>query len=422
MSRLILRDAVGDPAAVHLELLLARAPGADPGALLGQAEPLAAQARQAVAQLGQLDLELAFVRPGPLGEDVEDELGPVDDLDLDLVLEVPLLGRVEGVVEDDEVGRSLARLAGDVGDLALADEPAGVEARPDLEDLPGDLGPGRRGQAGQLGHGFLGLFLFGPGRGHVDEYCAFHGIPRPYCNWFWTYCSRAGAVLGGEPDDPGHLPEPGHLPLGVLPRLDLGQRDGLVAPDLAAEEPEDMAVSEGPEGRGRLRDAPLEEAPDLVDEAAGEHPLDAVLDAPAERLALEPEAETENGPARDRRAGLAEVLGDGPSGRRVDLEGADDADAVPAADLPGVFRIDRLEPAEQGLEPLLPRFGLERRPHRRVAAGAGKEAVREGFEIEAGAAGDDRQPSPGGDPPGGLERVPDEIGGRDTGPPARRCR
>src|SRR4030042_6562374 len=97
-------DAVGDPPAVHLELLLARAPGADPGPLLGQAEPLAAQARQAVAQLGQLHLELALVRPGPLGEDVEDELGPVDDLDLDLLLEVLLLGGAGVAVEDDHVG------------------------------------------------------------------------------------------------------------------------------------------------------------------------------------------------------------------------------------------------------------------------------------------------------------------------------
>ena len=74
-------DAVGDAPPVDLELLFARAAGADAGALLGQAEALAAQARQLVAELGQLDLELALVRPGPLGEDVEDELGPVDDLD-----------------------------------------------------------------------------------------------------------------------------------------------------------------------------------------------------------------------------------------------------------------------------------------------------------------------------------------------------
>ena len=172
-------DAVGDPPAVDLELLFARAARADPGSLLGQAEPLAAQAGQAIAQLGQLDLELALVRPGPLGEDVEDELGPVDGLDLDLVLDVPLLGGVEGVVEDDQVGRGLPDLTGDLGDLPLADEPAGVETRPDLEDLPDDLGPGRRGQAGQLGHRLLGLRLFGPGRGHVDEYRAFHGIPGP---------------------------------------------------------------------------------------------------------------------------------------------------------------------------------------------------------------------------------------------------
>ncbi len=140
-----LRDPVHDPAAVHFELLLARAPSPDPGPLLVQAEPLTPEAGQRVDELGQLDLELALVRPGPLGEDVEDDLGPVEDLDLDLVLEVLLLGGVEVTVEDDHVGPGRAGLARDLLDLAFADEPAGAEARPGLEDLSGHLGPGRRG-------------------------------------------------------------------------------------------------------------------------------------------------------------------------------------------------------------------------------------------------------------------------------------
>jgi hypothetical protein len=99
----------------------------------------------------------------------------------------------------------------------------------------------------------------------------------------------------------------------------------------------------------------------------------------------------------------------------VDLEGPDDPDPVPAADLPGVFGIDGLEAAEQGLEPLLPRFGLERRAERRVPSGAGEEAVAKGLEVEPGAAGDDGQASPGGDPLRGGD-PPDESARMDLGP------
>jgi hypothetical protein len=178
---------------------------ADAGPLLGQAEALAAQARQVVAELGQLDLELALVRPGPLGEDVEDELGPVDDLALDLVLEVALLGAVEGAVEDDQIGVGFPGGVGDLLHLALADEPAGIEARPDLEDLPGHLGPGRRREAGQLRHGLLGFVLFGPGRGDVDEDGVFHGLPGSYCNRFRTCCSRPGPSSGENQATPAIL-------------------------------------------------------------------------------------------------------------------------------------------------------------------------------------------------------------------------
>ena len=107
------------------------------------------------------------------------------------------------------------------------------------------------------------------------------------------------------------------------------------------------------------------------------------------------------------------MLGDGPAGRRVDLEGPDDPDPVPAADLMGVLGVDGLEPAEERLEPFLPRFGLEGRPQGRVPAGAGEEAVAEGLDVEPGPAGDDGQASPGGDAAGGGEGLPDKVGGRE---------
>src|ERR1019366_2462642 len=76
-----------DPAAVGLDLRLARSPGADPAAsgdpparLPGQRLAPATEPGQQVFQLGQLDLRLALLAPGVLGEDVQDQRGPVDDL------------------------------------------------------------------------------------------------------------------------------------------------------------------------------------------------------------------------------------------------------------------------------------------------------------------------------------------------------
>ena len=80
-------------AAVHLELGLARAPGADAAGLLGEGDAPAAQPGQAVAQQGQLDLGLALGAPGVLGEDVEDDRRAVDGRAPEQLLEVALLGR-----------------------------------------------------------------------------------------------------------------------------------------------------------------------------------------------------------------------------------------------------------------------------------------------------------------------------------------
>src|SRR3954451_22026653 len=70
-------DAPHQAPAVDLELGLARTAGADAGALLAEAATGPAQPRQPVAQLGQLDLGLALLAVGVLGEDVEDHRGAV---------------------------------------------------------------------------------------------------------------------------------------------------------------------------------------------------------------------------------------------------------------------------------------------------------------------------------------------------------
>ena len=101
-------DVALDAPAVDLELGLARAPaGADATGLLGEPGPAPPQAGQAVAELGQLDLGLALVAVGVLGEDVEDHRGAVDRRAPEQLLQVELLGRGQLVVEDHRVAVGL---------------------------------------------------------------------------------------------------------------------------------------------------------------------------------------------------------------------------------------------------------------------------------------------------------------------------
>ena len=61
------------------------------------------QTRQEVLKLGQLNLSLAFTALGMLGEDIENQGCPVDDLDLDDVLERPSLSGAELTVTNHSV-------------------------------------------------------------------------------------------------------------------------------------------------------------------------------------------------------------------------------------------------------------------------------------------------------------------------------
>src|SRR5206468_4912534 len=97
-----LRHAGVDTAAVELDLRLTGSAGAHAGAraahlatgLAGHRVAPAAQARQQVLQLRELDLRLALAALRVLAEDVEDHGRAVDDLHLDDVLErASLTGR-----------------------------------------------------------------------------------------------------------------------------------------------------------------------------------------------------------------------------------------------------------------------------------------------------------------------------------------
>ena len=130
-----------DPAAVELDLGLtgtarahALAAGGLATGLAGHRLAPAAQARQEVLELGQLDLRLALPGLRVLGEDVEDQRGAVDDLDLDDVLQgAPLAGRQLGVA-DDGVGALGDDDVAQLGGLALAEVGGRVGVGAALDD------------------------------------------------------------------------------------------------------------------------------------------------------------------------------------------------------------------------------------------------------------------------------------------------
>ena len=158
----------GDPAAcdpaVGLELRLARPACADAAAEPFEVLPHPAHARQVVFELRELDLQLPLGGDGVLGEDVEDQLRPVDDPCLQRVLEEPLLHRIELVVDDQalSVRRSEALL--DLLELALADVGALRRPRAVLHDATDGLDAGCPGELLDLCELGVGVFPLGQNR------------------------------------------------------------------------------------------------------------------------------------------------------------------------------------------------------------------------------------------------------------------
>ena len=96
-------DPAENPSAVRLELCFSRTPGPDSAGLPAQPGALAVQSGEVVPQQGQLDLQHSFPAGGVLGEDIEDQGFSIDDVALEDLLEVALLGGSQGVVEHNHI-------------------------------------------------------------------------------------------------------------------------------------------------------------------------------------------------------------------------------------------------------------------------------------------------------------------------------
>ena len=121
---------------VGLEPPLARAARPDAAAEALEVVPHPTHAREVVLELRQLDLELALGAPCVLGEDVENQLRPVDDARLERVLERTLLGRRELLVHEQHLGVAFGVLGLQLSQLALADGRLRIRAGPGSEQAP----------------------------------------------------------------------------------------------------------------------------------------------------------------------------------------------------------------------------------------------------------------------------------------------
>ncbi len=128
--------------------------------------PHAAHARQVVLELGELDLELPLGAGCMLGEDVEDQLGAVDDPGGEGVLERTLLHGVELVVDDEYLRGRLTVDTLQLLQLPLADVRARIGMHAMLHELADGIDARSPRELAQLRELVLGV---GPLRQHGDR-------------------------------------------------------------------------------------------------------------------------------------------------------------------------------------------------------------------------------------------------------------
>ena len=144
-------DGVADHAAVEFDLRLARAAAPADAALLPlQVAPAAHQPGAEVLQARQFDLQLAFVAARALGEDFQDQQRAVVHRQADGALQVALLHRAQGLVEQHLLGAFGLGQCADFLGLAAAHEQGRIGRLAPAGQARHGLHAGRLGQQAQL--------------------------------------------------------------------------------------------------------------------------------------------------------------------------------------------------------------------------------------------------------------------------------
>ena len=151
------RDPAPRQPAVGLELGLTGAARAEAAPEALEVLPHAPHARQVVLELGELDLKLALGAHRMLGEDVEDQLCPVDDTRLERVLQQPLLRGADLPVDDQRLGTGLAKGVFQLLELPLSDVGAAIGLGPVLYEPADRFDPGGQRKLLDLGELVVGI-------------------------------------------------------------------------------------------------------------------------------------------------------------------------------------------------------------------------------------------------------------------------
>ena len=88
--------------------------------------PTANQTALLIREMGQLDLQRALARSCALSKNLENEAGSIEDLRLPGLLQIALLHRRHGMVDDDQFRLCLSNQRFDLVDLAGTEEGAGL--------------------------------------------------------------------------------------------------------------------------------------------------------------------------------------------------------------------------------------------------------------------------------------------------------
>src|SRR5439155_2827477 len=127
-------DPLAYPATIDLQLRLAGSATPDSTGEARERVVPSDQPRQPVLELRQFHLQLAVGALRALREDVEDELGAVDDAQARRLGDVPRLRRLQVAIEDDQIGTERHRAHQDFLQFASADDGAGIDLLACLQD------------------------------------------------------------------------------------------------------------------------------------------------------------------------------------------------------------------------------------------------------------------------------------------------
>ena len=117
---------------------------------------LAGEAWQHVFQLREFDLQAPFGRAGAVGEDIEDQLCPVDDLYPDRLFEIALLRGRQFVIDDEHVCGERFRQLFQLLHLPVSEQRRRVRHGTHLKHFRGNFRPSASPEFGELAKGFGG--------------------------------------------------------------------------------------------------------------------------------------------------------------------------------------------------------------------------------------------------------------------------